>query len=192
MENKRLFLVKALLLIIILSTFSNISITNFENSIVYGQTGLTSIENEVIQASSESVYFVFPDHDSAHPKPSGVGYAWVSDWTAIGFMYGMCSNMPQNITPDTNPSLFNSQNGAPTLTDSCLVLFGGPLVNSPVNYYEKNRIAPLYWRSVSGTYYWYLGNGTRLEETAMPFLDIQNGHSIWLWLERNLCRWKIP
>ncbi|MGB6680979.1 MAG: hypothetical protein WBF08_06630, partial [Candidatus Bathyarchaeia archaeon] len=162
-ENKT-FTVKALILVLIILTSLKLG-TIDDDFFVQAQIGLTSIENEVIDAPSESVYFVFPDHDANNPKPPGVGYAWLSDWTAIGFMYGMCSNMPQNIAPDTRTSLFSNANGAPIISDSCLVLFGGPIVNAPVNYYEKNKIAPLYWGSVGGIYYWYLADGTRLDET---------------------------
>ncbi|MGB6680980.1 MAG: hypothetical protein WBF08_06635, partial [Candidatus Bathyarchaeia archaeon] len=130
-------------------------------------------ESYIVAAEENNAYFIYPNYEGV--KPPGVSYAWVSDWTATGFIIGMCSNL-QNEATDTDQAIINANTGEPLIHDSTIVLFGGPIVNAPVNYYEKNRISPLYWRSVSGTYYWYLADGTRLDETAMPFSQISGGH----------------
>jgi hypothetical protein len=131
------------------------------------QIEVASFDNDVVQAIASSVYFIFPDNDATHSKPPGVFSALVSDWSALGFVYAMCTNMPQNTAPDTRTSLFSSQDGSPILSSSQLVLFGGPLVNAPVHYYETNRIAPLYYQNDGGTLYWYRADGTRIDATAL-------------------------
>jgi len=104
----------------------------------------------VLNAPARTVYFIFPDGDAAHPKPPGVGYAALSDWTALGFMYGSLANMPQIIALDTNSTYVDPATGAPRIHNSIIVLFAGPLVNSVVHYYEQNRIAPLWWSLQGG------------------------------------------
>jgi hypothetical protein len=133
---------------------------------------LSDISSLIIDAAQDTVCFIYPDYSGS--KPPGVGHAALSDWTATGFIIGMCSNS-QNETTDTDVSIIDSSNGMVILNDGIMVLFGGPLVNSAVNYYEVNRVAPLYWRSVGGIYYWYTANGTRLDATAMPFSQIASG-----------------
>ena len=76
---------------------------------------------------------------------------------------------------DTDPNVIDTRTGQIKLQDQTIVLFGGPIVNAAVNYYEKNRIAPLYWRSVSNTFYWHTSDGTRLDETSMRFSEIDAG-----------------
>jgi hypothetical protein len=133
---------------------------------------LSDASSDIIDAPENDVYFIYPDYQGV--KPSGVGYASLSDWTASGFIVGMVSNRQQEVT-DTDPVIIDTSTGEPRLEDETIVLFGGPLVNAPVNYYENNRVAPLYWRSVGGNYYWYAANGTRLNATAMSFSQIAAG-----------------
>ncbi|MFC1505685.1 hypothetical protein ACFLQ6_01290, partial [Thermoproteota archaeon] len=134
---------------------------------------LTNFKDEVVEASENTVYFIYPDYQGV--KPSGVSYAELSDWTATGFIMGMCSDMQIEVT-DTNSTIVDTNTGMIKVNNSTIVLFGGPLVNSPVNYYEQNRTAPLYWGSVDSIYYWYAANGTRFDATAMPFTDIAAGN----------------
>ena len=120
---------------------------------------LSSLTSVLLNAPAGSVYFVFPDGNTAHRKPTGVGYAQVTDWTALGFVYGSVTNMPQVIALDTNSAYIDQSTGAPKVTNSIIVLFGGPLVNEAVHYYESNRVAPLHWGLLggftSGTEYYY-------------------------------------
>ena len=51
-------------------------------------TPLSLLSTVLLNAAANSVYFIFPDGNTAHPKPAGVGYASVTDWTALGFVYG--------------------------------------------------------------------------------------------------------
>jgi hypothetical protein len=133
---------------------------------------LAEFEYDVKNAPSYNACFVYPDYEGS--KPSGVYYASLSDWTAIGFIIGMCSSS-QNETTDTDPTVINTSNGMIILSDAKFVLFGGPLVNSAGYYYENNRIAPVYWGLDGSTYYWYLANGTKLDSTGMPFSQIAAG-----------------
>jgi hypothetical protein len=133
---------------------------------------LSNISSQVINAEQDTACFVYPDYTGS--KPLGVFHAALSDWTAIGFIIGMCSNS-QNETTDTDPTIINTSTGMITLSDDKFVLFGGPLVNSAGYYYENNRAAPVYWGQIGSTYYWYLANGTKLNATAMPFSQIAAG-----------------
>jgi hypothetical protein len=127
-------------------------------------TPISLLSSVLLDAPAKSVYFIFPDWNTAHKKPAGVGYdGTVSDWTALGFLYGSLTNMPQVTAPDTNSTYIDPSTGAPKLRDSVIVLFGGPLVNAVVHYYEVSGIAPLHWGLVggwtSGTEYYYNRNG---------------------------------
>jgi Tol biopolymer transport system component len=125
---------------------------------------VSDLASAIVGASDHSTYFVYPDYQGV--KLAGVTYAWLSDWTATGFMLGMCSNI-QYETTDTNPNIIDTGSGAITIQDGSFVLFGGPLVNAPVHYYEANRIAPLYYQNDDGTLYWYRADGTRIDATAL-------------------------
>ena len=113
----------------------------------------------MLSAPVNNAYFIFPDSNMAHKKPTGVGYASVTDWTALGFVYGSLTYMPQFIALDTDSSVIDQSTGAPKVSNKIIVLFGGPLVNEVVHYYESHGIAPLHWGLVggftSGTEYYY-------------------------------------
>ena len=158
-------------------------------------TPLSSLATLLLNAPTNSVYFIFPDGNSAHSKPSGVGYASVTDWTALGFVYGSLTNMPQIVTLDTNTNYVDQTTGQPKLSNSIIVLFGGPVVNSVVHYYEANRIASLHWSLVggwsSGTEYYFnragqpvasmsvqtVGGGSQDMGLIEAFVD-QNGNTV--------------
>jgi len=182
MFKNKTFAIKTLTItVVVLLASMQLSETSHKNiHAVYGQEGLASFATDVVQADANSVYFIFPDNDPSHSKPPGVSPAWLSDWTAIGFLYGMCNNMPQNTAPDTRANLFNSQTGAPLITASRLVLFGGPLVSAPVHYYEANRLAPLYFQNDGGVWYWYRADGTRLEETGLTPDQMKAGQNMFV------------
>jgi hypothetical protein len=125
---------------------------------------ISDVASSIVSAGENEVYFLYPDYHGA--KPPGVAPALLSDWTATGFMAGMCTHLQYEAT-DTNPSVVDSGSGALTLQGKTFILFGGPLVNAPVHYYETNRIAPLYYQNDGGTLYWYRTNGTRIDATAL-------------------------
>jgi hypothetical protein len=126
-----------------------------------------------VDAAENEIYFIYPDYRGV--KPPGVAPALLSDWTATGFILGMCTHL-QYETTDTDPSVVDTGNGALKLQGKGVVLFGGPLVNAPVHYYEANRIAPLYFGVEGGKYYWYRRDGTRIDATGMAFSDIRAGN----------------
>jgi hypothetical protein len=142
---------------------------------IFTTTGepVSSLGSVLLDAPANTVYFIFPDWNTAHPKPSGVGYdGTVSDWTALGFLYGSLTNMPQVTVPDTNTTYVDPSTGAPKIQNSIIVLFGGPLVNAVVHYYEVNGIAPLHWGLVggftSGTEYYYNRTGQPVVSMTVP------------------------
>jgi C1A family cysteine protease len=144
----------------------------------------TALSN-LLSAPPRTVYFIFPDGNHAHPKPTGVGYASVTDWTALGYVYGMMTNMPQIAALDTNSTYVDQATGAPKLKNSFIVLFGGPLVNSLVHYYEENRIAPLWWSLeggwTSGTEHYRTRSGA--EAASMTIQSLATGSSDMMLIE---------
>ena len=119
---------------------------------------VSNISVNVVNAPLESVVYVLPDWQSTHTKPSGVGPAALSDFTALGFMYGSSTNT-QVMALDTNSAYFDQSNGAPKISNGVLVLFAGPVVNEVVEYYESSGTSPLYFKRVTQfgiTYFaWY-------------------------------------
>jgi len=121
-------------------------------------------ELNFVDSQEGSVYFIYPDYQGS--KPPGIRYALVSDWTAAGYIAGICSNR-QNEATDTNQLVIDHSDGKVMLQNKSVILFGGPIVNAPVNYYEKNRIALLYYKSENDKGYWFLRDGTRIDETEI-------------------------
>jgi hypothetical protein len=140
--------------------------------------------SSVVTAPTRSVYFIFPDGNHAHAKPSGVVYASVTDWTALGYIYGMM-DMPQITALDTNSTYIDQTTGAPKLSNSIIVLFAGPLVNEVVHYYEVNRVAPLWWSLegdwVSGTEYYRTSAGDAA--ASMPLKTLGAGSADMMLVE---------
>jgi len=135
---------------------------------------VSSLSSVLLNAPANTVYFIFPDSNSAHPKPPTVGYAQVTDWTALGFVYGAMTNMPQITALDTNSTYVDTGTGAPKIRDSVIVLFGSRLVNSLVYYYEVNGISPLYWAMTgswsTGTEYYYNRTGQVAATMSIPVI----------------------
>jgi hypothetical protein len=73
-----------------------------------------------------------------------VGTAALSDFTALGFMFGASTNT-QIMALDTNGTYFDPATGAPKVSNSVLVVFAGRGVNSVVHYYEMTEMtSPIY------------------------------------------------
>ena len=143
---------------------------------------LVDINTMILNAPANTVYFIYPDNDNSHPKcnPQSVGYAALSDWTAAGFIFGMLSNVPQNSVPDTRGTIVSPGSCAPVPSGKALVLFGGPLVNSLVYYYELNRVSPVYWQLTgswtTGTESWYTRDGAPIPGATMSVQTLLGGH----------------
>jgi hypothetical protein len=133
--------------------------------------------SDIVNSAKDSVYFIFPNYEGK--KPSGVKGAKVTDWTAIGYLVGMCSNN-QYETTDTDTKTIDPNNGAPKVTDKNIVLFGGPIVNAGVNHYEKKKMAPVYYNNVDGVNYWYTADGKRLDETRLTSSQINSGQDMFV------------
>ncbi|MCW4042984.1 MAG: S8 family serine peptidase [Candidatus Bathyarchaeota archaeon] len=140
------------------------------------ETSIADTMMKIVTANPNTVYFIYPDYQGS--KPPGVGHALVTDWSAAGFIAGMCSNS-QIDTTDTDPAIINTATGKPKLSNKIIVLLGGPLVNSAVNYYEDNRIAPLYWKG-TGSLRWHLADGTELTSTRLTWAEINSGQDVFV------------
>ena len=107
---------------------------------------VSSAGRDIVNAPTYAVHYVLPDWQtgSGHAKPPGVGTAALSDFTALGFMFGASVNT-QEMVLDTNVDHFDPATGAPKLSSSILVLFGGRGVNGVVHYYEMTeQTSPVY------------------------------------------------
>lgn len=126
---------------------------------------------------ANSMYSIYPDYQGV--KPPGVIAAWLSDWTSIGFIIGMCSNSQYEVT-DTMSSVIDTSTGAVKIKDKSIVLFGGPLVNAAVHYYEESRSAPVYYQNDGGVWYWYRADGTRIDATALTYAQMSSGQNMFV------------
>jgi len=64
---------------------------------------LSSVKSSIIEAAGGSVYLIYPDYDPGHsPKGNGAKNAALSDFTAMGVVYGMTVNQQIAIL-DTTP-----------------------------------------------------------------------------------------
>jgi hypothetical protein len=75
-------------------------------------------------------------------------------------MWGLCEDgvLWWDIDP-TAVSQSGSDPGQP-LVSGHIIMSGGPKVNGPVKYYEANKIAPVYFKAVSGSYTFFSTEGT--------------------------------
>ena len=121
---------------------------------------VSSAGTDVVNAPADSVIYVLPDWQTgaSHTKPPGVQPALLSDFTALGFMFG-ASSSTQIMVLDTNSTYFDPTTGAPKISNGVLVVFAGPIVNGVVRYYEGAGVSPLKFHpiTVDGTQYyaWY-------------------------------------
>jgi len=149
------------------------------SEIVVNSSYLSNVRDipDLNSAPENCTYFVYPDYQGS--KPNGTQHALLSDWTAAGYIVGMCGNK-QIETTDTNPQYIDPNTGAINLQDSTIVLFGGPIVNAPLRHYESRRLANLYWTYSNGVNCFYRADGTRLDATALSSTDIDSGQDLFV------------
>ncbi|MEE9458766.1 MAG: hypothetical protein V3V84_03275, partial [Candidatus Bathyarchaeia archaeon] len=130
----------------------------------YGPSTVAGIDDfgaKVVNGSTNSVIFVFPDTSGS--KPAGVVGALFTDWSAIGMLIGL-SNNSQYSSLDTNagfPLLMNTSTGQPGASNMGIVTVGGPIVHSVVHWLEGS-LSPVYFSQGSGNVYFKARNGTIL------------------------------
>ncbi len=160
---------------------------------VKAAASFNTINSEVIQGDKNTVYMIFPSNEILN-KPENVSGALESDWTALGFLYGACDNL-QYIVTDTNQTIINTVTGEPIITDSIIVIFGGPLISAPGHYYQKYTMTPVYWTGDGVTHrFWRTSDDTQLADllyskvfsgsedmfVIQTFTDDDNGNSVYL------------
>jgi len=124
----------------------NIAYNRWRNIIHSTSLPIGLVHTDVVNAPAGSVVYVLPDWQSGsgHVKPSGVSTAALSDFTALGFMFGASTNT-QIMALDTNSTYFDPATGAPKMSSGVLVVFAGRAVNGVVHYYEMTEMAsPIY------------------------------------------------
>ena len=116
---------------------------------------ISHVQTDIVNAPASSVVYVLPDWQSSsgHTKPPSVGTAALSDFTALGFIFGASKNT-QIMALDTNSTYFDPATGAPKISNSVLVVFAGWGVNGVVYYYEMTgKASPIYadYTTITGT-----------------------------------------
>jgi len=120
---------------------------------------LSSLQARIFSAAPNTVYFIYPDYGHIERKLAGVGLAALSDWSAMGVVYGMCSNV-QSDGMDTSPALVDLSSGSVTLSGVSVVVMGGAGVHNVVRYCENVRIAPLRFSQDALTCYFMKRDGS--------------------------------
>jgi hypothetical protein len=90
-------------------------------------------------------------------KPTGTVFAQFIDATAAALMWGLCTDGV--LYWDIDPTEVNQATGQTVLAGH-EIMSGGPIVNGPVRYYEGNKIAPVYYKTVSGKANFFSTEGT--------------------------------
>jgi len=143
-----------------------------------GTMPVSSVGADIVNAPTNTVIYVLPDWQtgSGHTKPPGVGTAALSDFTALGFMFGASTNT-QIMALDTNSTYFDPATGAPKLSNSILVAFAGPDVNGVVNYYENSGVSPVTfgYTTIDGTLYYACWDRQGNVVATMPYSAGQDG-----------------
>jgi len=139
---------------------------------------VASVDALVVKAPAGSVYFIYPDYDSdsSHVKPNGAIAAALSDFTAMGVIYGMTVNAQLECL-DTSSSCVEQSIGRPSLAGKAVVLVGGQGVHASVRYYDNQRVSPVYPNIEGATIYLYTKSDVKLTSTAFDSTLFGNGIS---------------
>ncbi len=145
--------------------------------------GLNSSASQIINAPANTVWLTYPDYNTTHPKPSGVGYPDFDSFSMYTFSYGVILGMsahPQQETIDTNAALFDRSTGAPIVSGRSFVFMAGPSIEAQMAYYESNRIAPVYLSNDPSNIFWVSRNGTMIRETITPRSSLTGSMDLFL------------
>jgi len=137
-------------------------------SLILSESSALTVDDSevfVLEAPENTVYFIYSDTVKAS-KPLGVTKASPIDWTATGYIKGM-TRRAQMEGLDTDCNLVDQSSGAPTFSDKTVVISGGPAVQVLARYYENVRIAPIYFGTEEGKFYWYDRNGSRIDKSGL-------------------------
>jgi hypothetical protein len=137
-----------------------------------GTTGLSLFGT--IKCEGTNVYVGGTIDAVGSRKPSGTSVADSSDAAAATLLWGMCSDGALYWDID-NASV--SQTDGHTLVAGHEVMSGGPIVNGPVRYYEKQKLAPLYFARVSGKANFFSTEGTPETSDDTQIIDAQRARS---------------
>ena len=121
------------------------SFSSYRSIIIVG-----GYKDQVIEGSSHTVMFVYPD--TKGPKPPGVVAALETDWAAMGILIGVTKSQ-QYSTRDTQnsaPLYVDPSTGKPGASNTVIVAVGGPDVNSCVSYLEYGiKRSPVFYLAYS-------------------------------------------
>lgn len=112
--------------------------------------GISSIQSQVLTASTNTAIFIYPDTAAGAPRCTVLAASY-SDWVSGGILVGLTSNA-QYETKDDNTgsplSVTGTPNCAPGTSNTPLLPVGGPFVNNIVHYYEQvAHTTPVYFSS---------------------------------------------
>jgi len=133
--------------------------------------GVGSAGDNIVNADTNTVLFVYPDYNASHPKIRGVEPApsatYALYYEAVGIVFAAANNA-QIETTDTG-SYIDSTTGIPKPTfPGAIVLVGDPGINEAVSGYEASSQAPIKLDQTDGRQsYFEFSNGTRIYNSGM-------------------------
>lgn len=139
--------------------------------------GPASADTYIVNADQATVLFIYPDYNTTHAKPRGVGYASPDEFAlysqAIGVILAT-SSKPQLETTDTE-SYINRTSWIPKSDyHGSVVIIGGPSVNAATFGYETSGQAPVALDQGANNFYFKNSTGP-IQPTAKPKSQPGNG-----------------
>jgi parallel beta-helix repeat protein len=129
-----------------------------------------------------SVRLIYPSEQT--PKPLSCAAAMVSDWLSSAFISTKLESFSEGI--DTESAFVNQATGKPVgAAGSCVISFGGPVVNPIVKYAEGDATpagdrAPVKFYADAGTFYFQLQDGTSITGANLPVSVINNNMDMFV------------
>jgi hypothetical protein len=110
------------------------------------------------------------DPDLWRAAPAGTQFAMFIDSTAAALLWGICFD--GHLYWDVDSSVVDQGTGETSGTGH-EVISGGPVVNAPVKWYEGQKLAPVYYKTVSGKANFFSTEGTPGTGDDVQLVDAQ-------------------
>jgi len=118
--------------------------------------GLDQLSTTILNAPANTIYFARTGN--------------IYDDSALGYIYTACTNRPQNIIAQTDPTKVDQATGRPLFTGN-MVVFGGWGASKIVNYYEKTLGYTRVSITVDENYFRFWRGSTLVYEVARSTYD---------------------
>jgi len=110
------------------------------------------------------------DPDLWRVAPAGTQFAQFIDSTAAALLWGICFD--GHLYWDVDSSVVDQGTGETSDTGH-EIMSGGPVVNAPVKWYEGQKLAPVYYKTVSGKANFFSTEGTPGTGDDVQLVDAQ-------------------